>query len=413
MATAPTFEPLHSQPVLSDDLSVGDGDIDETPIEMCKTFEEMSLKDKLLRGIFSYGFKAPSLFQQKAIKPIVCGRDVFAQAQSGLGKTFSFLIGCLQIVDPSQHFTQAVIISPTRELALNTFYAMEGLAKFLKEINILRIVGGEAVSEAAQKVAEAPQHIIVGTPHRLLHLIASEVIDASHVRIFVLDEADELLSKEYQDKIMEINSYFPKNVQTVVMTSARIAEVNEITSQIQHDPIQILTPYDNLSFDGIRQFYVDVLKEEYKKEVLFDLFETIPIAGYVIFCNSKGKVDLVTEALQSKKFKVSSIHGGLEKEDRDRIMKNFREGKSKVLVTTDLLERSIDVQHVSIVVNYDMPLDVESYIHRIGRSDYHRRKSNVINMVTEADEKMMKEIQEYYKIKIEELPANIGELFKK
>ncbi|KAH7818254.1 Translation initiation factor 4A [Monocercomonoides exilis] len=412
MATRQSPRPSPSPPVQRVALTGGDKEIEETSHELCKTFEEMHLKDELLRGVYSYGFETPSLIQQKGILPIVRGRDLLAQAQSGTGKTATFSIACLQKVDPSYHFTQALILSPTRELAMQSHNVISKMAKFLKGLNILRVVGGEAISETARKVAEAPQHIIVGTPGRVAHMIYSEIIDVSHLRIFVLDEADEMLSQGFKDKIVEINSNLPKNAQTVLLSATMPQEIIEITRQILNDPVQILVPRDELTLDGLRQFYVAVEKEEFKEEALFDLYDSIQVAQCVIFCNSKRKVDYITEDLRSRKFTVSSIHGAMEQEDRNRIMQDFRDGKNRVLVTTDLLSRGIDVQQISLVVNYDLPMEKESYIHRIGRSARFGKKGIAINLVTEEDGQMLKDIQEFYGTKIEEMPANIKELLQ-
>ncbi|KAH7824863.1 putative ATP-dependent RNA helicase eIF4A [Monocercomonoides exilis] len=372
----------------------------------------MHLKDELLCGVYSYGFETPSLIQQKAILPIVRGCDLLAQAQSGTGKRSAFSIACLQKVDPSYHFTQALILFPFRELAMQTHNVISKIARFMKGLNILRVVEGEAISETSRKVAEAPQHIIVGTPWRVVHMIRSEIIDISHLRIFVLDEADEMLSQGFKDKIVEINSNLPKNTQTVLLSATMPQEIIEITRQILNDPVQILVPGDELTLDGLRQFYVAVEKEEFKEEALFDLFDSVQVAQCVIFCNSRRKVDYITKDLRSRKFTVSSFHGGMEQEDRNRILQDFRDGKNRVLVTTDLLSCSIDVQQISLVVNYDLPMEKESYIRRVERSVRFGKKGFVINLVTEEDVQMLKDIQEFYGMKIEEMPANIKELLQ-
>ncbi|KAH7824931.1 putative ATP-dependent RNA helicase FAL1 [Monocercomonoides exilis] len=389
-----------------------DKEIEETSRELCKTFEEMHLKDELLRGVYSYGFETPSLIQQKGILPIVRGRDLLAQAQSGTGKTATFSIACLQKVDPSYRFTQALILSPTRELAMQSHNVISKMAKFLKGLNILRVVSGEAISETARKVAEAPQHIIVGTPGRVAHLIRSEIIDVSHLRIFVLDEADEMLSQGFKDQVVEINSNLPKNAQTVLLSATMPQEIIEITRQILNDPVQILVPRDELTLDGLRQFYVVVEKEEYKKEALFDLYDLIQPAQCVIFCKSRWKVNYFTKDIRRRGINACSIHKGMNYEDRDHNMQDFRDGKNRVLVTTDEFARCIDVQQISLVVNYDLPMEKESYIYRIGRSARFGKKGIAINLVTEEDGQMLKDIQEFYGIKIEEMPPSIKELLQ-
>ncbi|KAH7824836.1 putative eukaryotic initiation factor 4A [Monocercomonoides exilis] len=412
MATTQSPCPSPSPPAQHVVLMGGDKEIEETSHEFCNTFEEMHLKDELRRGIYSYGFETPSLIQQKGILPIIRGRDLLAQAQSGTGKTAVYSIACLQKVDPSCPFTQALILAPFRELAWQTHNVISKMAKFMKGLNILRVVEGGAISVIARKVAEAPQHIIVGTPWRVAHMIYSEIIDVSHLRIFVLDEADLLLSQKFKDKIFDINSNLPKNAQTVLLSTTMPQEIIEVAHQILNDPVQILVPRDELTLDGLRQFYVAVEKEEFKEEALFDLYDSIQVAQCVIFCNSKCKVDYITEDLRSRKFTVSSIHDGMNYIDRDRIMQDFRDGKNRVLVTTDLLSRGIDIQQISLVVNYDLPMEKESYIRRVERSVRFGKKGIAINLVTEEDGQMLKDIQEFYGTKIEEMPANMKELLQ-
>ncbi|KAA6383825.1 MAG: putative Eukaryotic initiation factor 4A [Streblomastix strix] len=381
-------------------------------VQQFKTFEEMKLKDEVLRGIYSYGFEKPSLIQQKGIVPIIRGRDLVAQAQSGTGKTATFSIALLQMIDLTLNRTQALILSPTRELAIQSYNVVKMLAKYMPNLHISRAVGGDSIRSFEEEIQKGTPHVIVGTPGRVDHMIQVQMLNVEHLRIFVLDEADEMLSAGFKEKIEEINHNLPQSAQTILLSATMPSEILELTEKILRNPVRILVPREELTLDGLRQFYVAVEKEEHKQDVLMDLYETLQLGQTVIFCNSKRKVDFLADLLQEKKFTVSTIHGGMEMPERNQVMKDFREGRSRVLITTDLLSRGIDVQQVSLVMNYDLPTEKEQYIHRIGRSARFGRKGIAINLVTEEDGAQLQEIQKFYQTKVEELPDNIKELLK-
>ncbi|KAH7820383.1 putative eukaryotic initiation factor 4a-12 [Monocercomonoides exilis] len=286
------------------------------------------------------------------------------------------------------------------------------MAKFLKGINILKVATIPDIREAAGKVTETPQHIVIGTPQRLVHMIRSEIIDVSHLRIFVLDDVDNMLSQGLKDKIAEIFSNLPKNAQTVMMSSPLPSEVIEIAHQIQNEPVRILVPRNENILDDMRQFYVAVENEEFKEEALFGLFDSILFAQYVIFCNSRHKVDKIIEDLRSIGFRVSSVHKGMNFEERNRAFQDFRDRKNRVLLTTDEFVRCIHDVYASLIVNFDLPMEKESYIHRFEVLSRFGKRGMVISLVTEEDGQMLKDIQEVYGTKIEEMPANIIELLQ-
>lgn len=370
-----------------------------------RSFDELELDDKLLRGIYAYGFERPSVIQQKAIRPIMQGKDVIAQAQSGTGKTATFSIAVLQKIDPHKLEIQALILAPTRELATQITSVMTQLAKYM-EVKVLGCVGGVSVRETAGSLQNC--HVVVGTPGRVLHMLGTHNLRPQGIKIFVLDEADEMLSKGFKDQIYDIFQAMNPDVQTVLLSATMPQDILDMTSRFMRDPTRILVPRDELTLEGLKQFYIAIEREEYKFDTLTDLYETLNITQCVIFCNTKRKVDQLTRFLTEKNFTVSSMHGAMEQSERDMIMHEFRTGSSRILITTDLLARGIDVQQVQVVINYDLPLNKENYIHRIGRSARFGRKGVAINFVTSEDTQMLNEITQFYNTEIEEMPQDVA-----
>jgi translation initiation factor 4A len=231
-----------------------------------------------------------------------------------------------------------------------------------------------------------------------------------NIKMFVLDEADEMLSRGFKDQIYNIFQLLPHNTQAVLLSATMPSDVLEVTQKFMRDPIRILVKKDELTLEGIKQFYIAVEKEDWKLDTLADLYETVTITQAVIFCNTRRKVDWLTDKLTQKDFTVSAMHGDMDQSQRDVIMKEFRSGSSRVLITTDLLARGIDVQQVSLVINYDLPVNRENYIHRIGRGGRFGRKGVAINFVTAEDVRMMRDIEQFYSTQIEEMPMNVADL---
>ncbi|KAJ4461156.1 putative ATP-dependent RNA helicase FAL1 [Paratrimastix pyriformis] len=373
------------------------------------TFDDLQLKSPLLRGVFAYGFEKPSVIQQKAIKPILTRRDVIAQAQSGTGKTATFSIALLQLVDENVHEVQSLVLSPTRELATQSAKVMSTLAQYMN-VKIFCLVGGTGVGQTIRNLREDGIQIVVGTPGRVMHMIREGHLRPETIRTFVLDEADEMLSKGFKDQIYEIFQTLQPDVQTALLSATMPADILEMTGKFMRNPRRILVPRDELTLVGLKQFYVSLDREDYKLDTLCDLYETLSVSQCVIFCNTKRKVEQLAEQMHSRNFTVSSMHGQMEQAQRDVIMHNFRTGSSRVLITTDLLARGIDVQQVSLVINFDLPTEKESYIHRIGRSARFGRKGVAINFVTSDDVAMLREIQQFYNTEIDELPVDVANL---
>jgi translation initiation factor 4A len=387
---------------------VPDGVIETNWDQVVDSFDNMNLREELLRGIYAYGFERPSAIQQRAIMPIISDRDVIAQAQSGTGKTATFSIGILQKLDLNNLQCQALVLAPTRELAQQIQKVVLALGDFM-QAQCHACIGGTNVREDQTKL-QMGVHVVVGTPGRVLDMIRRGVLPTKHIRVFVLDEADEMLSRGFKDQIQEVFRDLPANVQVVLLSATMPPEVLEVSSRFMRDPIRTLVKRDELTLEGIKQFYINCGKEEWKFETLCDLYDTLTITQAVIFCNTRKKVDDLTNAMRKREFTVSAMHGDMEQSERDVIMKEFRSGSSRVLITTDLLARGIDVQQVSLVINYDLPANRENYIHRIGRSGRFGRKGVAINFVTADDIRMLREVQDFYHTKIEEMPMNVADL---
>lgn len=392
---------------------VDEGGAEEMVIEsnwdqVVDNFDAMELKAELLRGIYAYGFERPSAIQQRAIIPVIKGHDVIAQAQSGTGKTATFSISILQSIDVNIKACQALVLAPTRELAQQIQKVLVALGDYLN-IECYAAVGGTSVREGMAKLQEGV-HVIVGTPGRVYDMIQRRALKTDHIKIFTLDEADEMLSRGFKDQIYDVFQLLPPTTQVVLLSATMPQDVLEVTSKFMRDPIRILVKRDELTLEGIKQFYIAVEKEEWKLDTLCDLYETVTITQAVIFCNTRRKVDWLQEKLTGREFTVSSMHGDMEQGQREVIMKEFRSGSSRVLITTDLLARGIDVQQVSLVINYDLPVSKENYIHRIGRGGRFGRKGVAINFVSSEDVGALRELERFYNTQIDEMPLNVADL---
>ncbi|KAJ1967187.1 translation initiation factor eIF4A [Dispira parvispora] len=377
--------------------------------EVVDNFDAMGLRDDLLRGIYAYGFERPSAIQQRAIMPVLKDHDVIAQAQSGTGKTATFSISILQKLDMSINQCQALVLAPTRELAQQIQSVVSALGDFMN-VECHLCIGGTSVREEMQKLQNTGAHVIVGTPGRVFDMINRRAFKTDKIKMFVLDEADEMLSRGFKDQIYNVFQMLPPSIQVVLLSATMPTEVLEVTGKFMREPIRILVKRDELTLEGIRQFYVAVEKEEWKLETLCDLYETVAVTQAVIFCNTRRKVNWVTEQLTARDFTVSAMHSEMEQAQREVIMKEFRSGSSRILITTDLLARGIDVQQVSLVINYDLPSNKENYLHRIGRGGRFGRKGVAINFVTAEDTRALREIEQFYNTQIDEMPMNVADL---
>lgn len=376
--------------------------------EVTDNFDDMELREELLRGIYGYGFEKPSAIQQRAIIPCVKGYDVIAQAQSGTGKTATFAVAILQQIDVSLKHCQALVLAPTRELAQQIQKVVIALGDYM-DAECHACIGGTNVREDLMKL-NMGVHVVVGTPGRVFDMINRDALDPRHIKMFVLDEADEMLSRGFKDQIYDVFRNLSDSIQVILLSATMPDDVLEVTKRFMRDPVRILVKKEELTLEGIKQFYISVEREEWKLDTLCDLYETLTITQAVIFCNTRRKVEWLTDKMHQRDFTVSAIHGDMEQSQRDVIMREFRSGSSRVLITTDLLARGIDVQQVSLVINYDLPTNRESYIHRIGRGGRFGRKGVAINFVVSEDHRALKDIETFYNTQIEEMPMNVADL---
>ncbi|XP_026818563.1 eukaryotic initiation factor 4A-III [Rhopalosiphum maidis] len=393
--------------LLTEDLSHVEFETSED-VEVLTTFDNMKLREDLVRGIYSYGFERPSAIQQRAIKPMIKGRDVIAQAQSGTGKTATFSIAMLQSIDSQLRDTQVLCLSPTRELAVQIQKVVLALGDYLN-VQCHACIGGTNLGEDLRKL-DFGQHIVSGTPGRVFDMIRRKALRTRNIKTLVLDEADEMLNKGFKEQIYDVYRFLPPATQVILISATLPHEILEMTNKFMTDPIRILVKRDELTLEGIKQFFVAVEREEWKFDTLCDLYDTLTITQAVIFCSTKRKVDWLTEKMRESNFTVSSMHGDMPQKERDAIMKEFRAGQTRVLITTDIWARGIDVQQVSLVINYDLPNNRELYIHRIGRSGRFGRKGVAINFVKSDDIRILRDIEQYYSTQIDEMPMNVADL---
>jgi ATP-dependent RNA helicase len=390
------------------ELKVDSKLFESSKVDPIKQFDQMGLKQDLLKGIYAYGFEKPSAIQQRAIEPILKGRDVIAQSQSGTGKTTIFSIGVLQTINTQSRETQALVLSPTRELAVQTRNVMMAFGDYLS-VRCHACIGGKSIGEDIRMI-QSGVHCVSGTPGRVYDMIRRRVLKTRHIKILVVDEADEMLSRGFKEQLYDIYRYLPPKTQVVLISATMPHDVLEMTTKFMNDPVRILVKRDELTLEGIKQFFVAVEKEEWKFDTLCDLYDILTITQAVIFCNTKMKVDWLTAKMRDANFTVSSMHGDMRQQDRDAIMGDFRGGKSRVLIATDVWGRGLDVQQVSLVINYDLPNSRELYIHRIGRSGRFGRKGVAINFVKNDDIRILRDIEQYYGTQIDEMPMNVADL---
>lgn len=370
------------------------------------TFDKLEIKDNILRGIYSYGFENPSKIQSTAIPKIITGNDLIAQAHSGTGKTGAFTIGCLQRIDHTKLETQALIMCPTHELVHQTTEVIREFSKYQKEITYMEVIGGTNVEECRKQLSTTP-HILIGSPGRVLDMIQKQYLFTDKIKILIFDEADEILSYGFKDTIHSIINYIPKTTQICLFSATMPDDVLDLTERFMNNPEKILIKKEALTLEGISQFYINIRVNDWKYEVLTDLYETINIAQCIIYINSKNKLIEIYNALIKDNFPVSCIHGELSPDSRKEIMEQFRGGHTRILLSTDLLSRGVDVQQLSLVINFDLPKSKETYIHRIGRSGRYGRKGVAINLVTDRDMQHLRDIEGFYETQINEMPNNI------
>jgi len=376
------------------------------------TFDEMGLSEGLLRGIYGHGYERPSIIQQRAIVPAITGRDVIAQAQSGTGKTCAFTVATLQQIDfNTEHpVCQAIVLSPTKELAEQTLKVFNSLGTYLG-VNAHLCIGGKNGGRSVKDNLDALRkgiHVMIGTPGRVYDLLNRGAIDPSKIKTLVIDEADVMLDRGFKEQLYWIlSSGLPAEMQICLFSATLSDETLEITNKfMKKDPIEILIKKSDVVLDGIKQLYINVDREEDKLGTLEDIFELLSISQCILYCNSKAKVEWLRKQLVEREepFPAEMIHGDMA-EEREEIMSRFRANGFKLLITTDLLARGIDIQGVSLVINYDLPTNRENYIHRIGRTGRYGRKGIALNLITKTDKKYRDDIESYYQTEMVEMKS--------
>ena len=371
------------------------------------TWDDLDINTDILRGIYAYGFEMPSPIQKKAIKPIIGGRDIIAQAQSGTGKTATFSIGALSILKLKENFTQVLILSPTRELTTQTSKVIESIGAMMEGLRVKTLFGGSSIEETSDFLKKNTPHVICGCPGRVNDMMRRDKITSNKIKLIILDEADEMLSSGFKEQVYNILQYMNNDVQIALFSATLPSDIYDITTKIMRNPIKITVKAEQLTLEGIFQFYVAIDDDRQKYSTLKDIFSYISLSQCIIYCNSVKRVSDLFEAMREDGFPVCCIHSRMDKVARQEAFNEFRVGKSRVLISSNVTSRGIDIQQVSTVINFDIPKCVHNYLHRIGRSGRWGRKGAGINFVTRRDISKIKEIESYYTTEIKEMPSNL------
>lgn len=375
-------------------------------------WDDLDINKDLLRGIYAYGFEKPSPIQKKAIKPIMERRDLIAQAQSGTGKTGTFSIGALSLLDINDKTTQVLILSPTRELSKQTANVITSIGGMMTGLTIQTIVGGTSINEDSHTLKNNTPHVITGCPGRIYDMIRRGHIHSKTIKLVILDEADEMLSSGFKEQVYNIFQYFSNEIQVALFSATLPDYIYNITNKFMRNPVKISVKTEQLTLEGISQYYVAIEDDRQKYATLKDLYSVISMSQCIIYCNSVKRVADLYDAMVEDGFPVCRIHSGMDKVDRNTAFGEFRTGKYRVLISSNVTSRGIDVQQVSVVINFDVPKCVHNYLHRIGRSGRWGRKGIGINLITRRDVTIMKDIEAHYSCQISELPADFDTLLK-
>ena len=372
-----------------------------------QNWDELEINPNLLRGIYAHGFEKPSPIQQKAIKPLILRKDVIAQAQSGTGKTATFTIGALANIDITNDNTQVLVLSPTKELTLQTSKVFENLGAMINNLRIKTVYGGSAIEEGSSFTNKNTPHIICGCPGRVYDMLRRDKISGKKIKLVILDEADEMLSSGFKEQVYNIFQYFNNDIQVALFSATLPESINSIIKKIMRDPVRITVRREMLTLEGIKQFYVAVDDDRQKYLTMKGLFSFLSVSQCIIYCNSVKRVQDLYEAMKEDEFPVCCIHSNMDKNERELSFNDFKSGKSRVLISSNVTARGIDIQQVSIVINFDLPKCVNTYLHRIGRSGRWGRKGVGINLITRRDVGKMKEIEQFYTTQIIEMPDEL------
>ena len=366
------------------------------------TFEEMCLDTRIMRAIAEMGFEQPSPIQAQSIPIAVEGKDMIGQARTGTGKTASFGIPMLQRINPKDKNLQAIVLCPTRELAIQSANEIRKLAKFLHGIKVLPIYGGQEISKQIRSLKGGVQ-IVIGTPGRVMDHLRRHTLKPQTVDIVVLDEADEMLNMGFREDIETILGQLPEERQTMLFSATMPKPILEIAKRYLHEPEIVKVIQKELTVPKIEQYYYEVNPRK-KNEVLSRLLDMYDPSLSLDFCNTKRKVDELVADLKGRGYFAEGLHGDMKQSQRDRVMNGFRNGRTDILVATDVAARGIDVDDVEAVFNYDVPQDDEYYVHRIGRTGRAGREGRAFTLVVGKEIYKLKDIQRYCKTKIRRQP---------
>lgn len=383
-------------------------DDNENPDYNIKTWDDLELDTNILRGIFAYGFENPSPIQQKAIKPILTGKDVIAQAQSGTGKTGMFVIGGLSKIDLSNRDSQILCLSPTRELSIQTANVVNKIGSMMKNLTCHTLIGGSPIDNDIKLIKNEGAQFLVGCPGRVYDLFRRSKQVTNSINMVILDEADEMLSSGFKEQIYAILQLLKTDIQIIICSATMPSYTYEITNQFLKDPIEIKVKAEQLTLEGIKQYYVPIEDDLQKYLCLKDLYSIISVSQSIIYANSVKRVADLYDALNDDGFSVCCIHSQMSKYEREDSLTKFRNGTSRIMISSNVTARGIDIQQVSIVINFDIPKDISVYLHRIGRSGRWGRKGTGINLITRRDISKLKEIEGYYHTQIDPLPGDFS-----
>lgn len=394
-----------------------------------KSFEDMSLKDDILRAIYAVGYETPSDIQKTAIPAIMKGKDVIAQAYSGTGKTAAFGISALQITDENIPHPQVLILTTTKELAQQHEKTIKGLGSTLP-IKIGCFIGGTRLQNDIEVIKDGVQ-IIIGTSGRIFDLFNRKIINPTHLKLFILDEADKLLSEnkyenynnkrpvednkksegpDSQEIIRDIiTKYLNEKSQIILFSATYTPQIINLADNFMNNPVKILLEEDRQTLDGIKQYAINI-DEDRKDDLLLSLYSNVSVGTSVTFFNSVRKTEAFARKLKAKDYPCHIIHGQMSLEEREYILTRFRSGEIRILLATDVIGRGIDIQQLSMVINIDVPNNKEDYLHRIGRSGRFGRKGTAINFISNNDTRKIADIMSAFKIDMNELSRDFREL---
>ena len=374
------------------------------------SWESLNLKEDLSRGIYRFGFEKPTPIQEKAIPAIIEGRDVIGQGQSGTGKTGSFTIGALQKVDLTSRTTQVLMLAPTFELVKQISTVVSSIGSAMNGLVVKTLVGGTSVNDDSNDLRNNCPHVVVGTAGRVYDMIRRRSLLTDSIKIFVLDEADEMLSKGFKEQMYDIFKYLNDSVQVALFSATMPDEILTLSEKFMRDPVKIVMKTEELTLECIQQYYVAMNDDQSKYDALKDLFAFLQVSQCIIYVSTVKRVEDLYNTMITDGFPVCCIHSAMDKTERDKSLQSFRKGAFRVMVSSGVTARGIDVQQVSTVINFDMTRSYETYLHAIGRSGRFGRKGLAINFVTKHDIDFMRRLEKHYNITISELPADLEKL---